>query len=90
MPVKIVRNSAGITAYLRSPQVQQHVEGIAHDVATAAEGAAAHHGAPDAAFKASSMIGRSRARASVITDNSQARLASAAENVLIQALSAAR
>jgi hypothetical protein len=79
-PVRVVLNSPGVRALLRSDQVLADLERRAATIAAAAgEG-----------MVASSTIGRNRARASVTTDSTEARLAEATDHALTHALDAGR
>jgi hypothetical protein len=78
--IRIEINSAGIQALLKSAEVQADLEARANRIAAAAgEG-----------MEASSRIGKTRARASVITTTRKARLAEAEDRALTKALDAGR
>ena len=78
--IRIEVNSAGIQALLKSAEVQADLEARAHRIAAAAgEG-----------MEAGSRVGKTRARASVITATRKAQLAEATERALTRALDAGR
>lgn len=78
--IRIEINSAGIQALLKSDEVQALLKAKADRIAVAAgEG-----------MEASSRIGRTRARASVVTATSAARKAEAVDRSLTKALDAGR
>jgi hypothetical protein len=78
--IRVEVNSAGIQALLKSAEVQADLESRARKIAAAAgEG-----------MEASSRIGKTRARASVITATRKARLAEATDRALTKALDAGR
>jgi hypothetical protein len=78
--IRVEVNSAGIQALLKSAEVQADLEARARKIAAAAgEG-----------MEASSRIGKTRARASVITATRKARLAEATDRALTKALDAGR
>lgn len=85
-PVKIVRNNAEIKALLKSQQVQDLLEERAQQIAQDATDRSVKAGAQGPEFRPTVIVGKNRARASVLTANREARLASAVENVLVQAL----
>ena len=78
--IRIEVNSEGIQAVLKSDEVRELLRAKAERIAAAAgEG-----------FEASSMIGKTRARASVITATRAARLAEATDRTLTMAIDAGR
>lgn len=77
---RIVLNRKGIRALLRSPEVLADLERRAERIAaTAGDG-----------MEASAMVGKNRARASVITATSEARKAEATRRALTRAIYAGR
>jgi len=78
--IRIEVNSEGIQSILKSDEVRELLRAKAERIAAAAgEG-----------FEASSMIGKTRARASVITATRAARLAEATDRTLTMAIDAGR
>lgn len=78
--VRIEVNSAGIQALLKSDEVQAFLKAKADRIAAAAgEG-----------MEATARIGRTRARASVVTATSAARKAEAVDRALTKAIDAGR
>ena len=78
MGAKVKMNSKGAAAALKDPKVIADLLARAERIAAAA----------GPGMKAESMIGRSRARASVITDTPEAMRAEATNRTLTKALSA--
>lgn len=77
---RIVLNSAGVRALLKSGAIQSDLAARAHAIASAAgEG-----------FEASSVVGATRARASVITATPAAMVAEARHRALTRAIDAGR
>lgn len=78
--VRIEVNSAGIQALLKSPEVEALLKAKAGRIAAAAgEG-----------MEATSRVGRTRARASVVTATREARKAEAVDRALTKAIDAGR
>ncbi|QDH48914.1 neck protein [Arthrobacter phage Gisselle] len=91
--VKVVLNDAGIKALLNSPEVQAHLLKAAQNMAQAAESrslSGAVYEDENPKFEASVQPGRSRARASVITANKEARIAEAQDRALSSSIDALR
>jgi hypothetical protein len=80
----------GIESILKSDEVRYLLVGKAQAVASDAQVAAAAGGMPDAEFDVTSLVGKSRARASVVTANYEARRAEAVDRVLTRSVDAAR
>jgi hypothetical protein len=78
--IRVEVNSAGIQGVLKSAEVQADLEARARRIAAAA----------GAGMEAGSRIGKTRARASVITATRKARLAEAVDRALTKALDAGR
>lgn len=78
--IRIEISSAGIQALLKSPEVQADLEGRARRIAAAAGDG----------MEVSSRIGKTRARASVITATRKARKAEAVDRALTSAIDAGR
>lgn len=78
--IRVEVSSAGIQAVLKSAEVQADLEARANRIAAAAGDG----------FEAGSRIGKTRARASVITASRKARLAEAEDRALTKALDAGR
>ena len=79
--VKIVLNDEGIQELLKSSGVQSFLQQKADQAANAARAAAG----PEAEFESSVRVGRTRARASVITGNRAARVAESEGQALSRA-----
>lgn len=78
--IRVEVNSAGIQAVLKSDEVQALLKAKADRIAaTAGEG-----------MEATSRVGKTRARASVVTATRKARLAEATDRALTKALDAGR
>lgn len=80
---RIVLNSAAVRALLTSPEIQRDLAERAQRIADAAGGEAA-------GFETSSVVGSTRARASVITATAEAMVAEASHRTLTRALDAGR
>jgi len=78
--IRIEVNSAGIQSILKSDEVQELLRTKADRIAAAAGDG----------FEASSRVGKTRARASVITVTRAARLAEATDRALTRAIDAGR
>jgi hypothetical protein len=78
--IRIEVNSAGIQALLKSAEVQADLEDRARRIAAAAGDG----------MEASSRLGKTRARASVITATRKARIAEATDRALTSAIDAGR
>jgi hypothetical protein len=78
--IRIEVNSAGIQALLKSAEVQADLESRARRIAAAGGDG----------MEVGSRIGKTRARASVITATREARLAEATDRALTKALDAGR
>jgi hypothetical protein len=78
--IRIEVNSAGIQAVLKSAEVQEMLNARAARIAAAA----------GAGMEVSSRVGKTRARASVITATRAARLAEATDRSLTRAIDAGR
>jgi hypothetical protein len=78
--VRIKLNPAGVRAILRSPKVLADLERRAQNVATAA--GPGHH--------VEARLFRNRARAEVVTETDEAKVAEATERTLTRAFDAAR
>jgi len=81
MAVKVVLNQKGIRHILRSQEVQKDMERRARAMAQAAGGDG---------FEVSSVKGRTRARASVITADEDAKMAEAVDRKLSRSIDAGR
>ena len=80
MALKVALNRAGVRALLRSPEVEADLLARAERIAAVAgEG-----------FEASAVVGATRARASVITATTDARLTEARDRTLTRAIDAGR
>ncbi|ALY09967.1 neck protein [Arthrobacter phage Pumancara] len=91
--VKVVLNDAGIRQLMNSPEVQAHLLQAAERMARAAEGRASSTNTFEdepARFEASVRPGKTRARASVITANKEARIAEATDRSLTSSIDALR
>ena len=75
MAEKLKLNRSTVRALLKDPDLEKHLRGIADDIAARAGDG----------FRASSMIGRNRARASVITETPAAMRAEAKNGTLSKA-----
>lgn len=81
--VRIQLNRAGVRQLLRSEEVQADLLRRAEQIAAAAGGEAA-------GFETSVVVGRNRARASVITATAEAMVAEARDRTLTRAIDAGR